>query len=532
MSLGFVKEPRNHTSRAPSVFIPYPTVKQIVSRFGQLIIQELIHNESANVFWLLSQLKQSPRRDNDDWWNLSDTALYHRIRRFLLRLDELGFLENNSTDGVRFFKANGLISRLVGVSAVDLIQPTQNSNQLQNGAGNNANQPRKKRVSSEKELAQDILKNSTYLGEHGLIQLSELFNQYKEDKAKRVIWLQKDDQDKDGTLGDNLFIEYNHRFKKHQLNKKYAQFKDQWDFMSHGANTGVFLTITMNPQLIPNLYQANKLAPILWNKLRSWIIKVQIRDNIKTIKLPGKRHVYKECKKCHAQFRSNQVRAHLKECDPILLTPQYLKVAEFQLKKYNGRIHYHIVFFGIRRLADKFTELTPELERLRFGKMNFIYTIYKDRKGSWHWDKNKHPADARNRPPEDYLAKYMRKDLYGSNPREDYHSLYWAVGNRFFTNSLLRTEEDKQRFKEYIELKYSGKYSRRELKRLLELKFGVKYKKGYRLKSSFNFYHVPDWALNSMTLEEYQQLQQFINEAEREADPLRGGDFGEFLNLV
>jgi len=114
------------------------------------------------------------------------------------------------------------------------------------------------------------------------------------------------------------------------------------------------------------------------------------------------------------------------------------------------------------RIADKFRELTPELERIGFGKISFLYQIVK-RGGKWTPrrlleaerdglnDGGGLPSSLR-----DYLRKYLRKaldvsldtleDLGSVNPS----TLYWALNSRFFTYSRELSPRAHLRLKDHV----------------------------------------------------------------------------------
>jgi len=50
--------------------------------------------------------------------------------------------------------------------------------------------------------------------------------------------------------------------------------------------------------------------------------------------------------------------------------PKYVRVIEFTR---SGLIHYHVVLFGVWRLGDKKSELTPSLRRIGFGKSLVLF---------------------------------------------------------------------------------------------------------------------------------------------------------------
>jgi hypothetical protein len=130
--------------------------------------------------------------------------------------------------------------------------------------------------------------------------------------------------------------------------------------------------------------------------------------------------------------------------------PNYLKVVEFHE---SGLIHFHVVLFGIKRLADKFSELTPELEKIGFGKINFLYSIRKNESAEWVWLKA--PKDAKRRNPKGYLMKYLAKST--SNYQKDL-ALFFATNLRFFSYSYRVLKKKEKSFVVEVRFVFIGSF--------------------------------------------------------------------------
>jgi hypothetical protein len=239
--------------------------------------------------------------------------------------------------------------------------------------------------------------------------LTFLFLSYLDDVNERLIVLKNSLEDP-----PYLLIPYKHRFRKERLREIKKLYEELWDKLSEGCTHGVFLTCTIDPSKYHSLYEIVEAVAKAFNRLMSWIKK-----------------------KCG--FR-----------------PHYIAVNEFQD---SGRLHIHIILFGISRLADKFSELTPELERVGFGKISYIYQIKRSSRGKWVWSQDK-PKESRLNP-RDYLMKYLSKAIYlpqeveklpleckkigaGKLPLEYQKvAMYWATNKRFFSHSRLPKEGER-----------------------------------------------------------------------------------------
>lgn len=347
---------------------------------------------------------------------LSENAIYHRVRRMLMKWHEEGLIKLTKINGMLFAiplaEFYGRPSRVdsIGVASKTrtirgpVTEPRQADTRTRRRIFNSANLPRK--LHPHRRTAIQFLLQTLELDEKGWRYIYDLFRFYLEDTKSKVIVLR--------SLEDLSFLllPYSHRFWRSRLKETLNKFDEIWKELSSRHRVGVFLTITVDPKKERNLYECSREVLKRFNNLIRW------------------------------------VRKRLKRRVP------YICVIEFQD---NGRIHLHVVIFGTGRIADKFSELTPELERLGFGQVNWIYKIVK-KNGKWVWAKNK-PRDTR-RGPQDYLKKYLEKAIIGSSNSSSNRSgtafetnysiafmkiaMYWATGKRFFTYSYsaLRVEDE------------------------------------------------------------------------------------------
>lgn len=317
----------------------------------------------------------------------SRTALYHRIRRILLSWEKKGLIQLSKVDGMVF-------ARPLRVDLISIISKFQTNGKLQQRFCKTANLPRK--LHPLRREAVRFISEAAELDRQSWEYLFSLFADYLSDVNSKIIVLKHADVD------EYLLLRYNHRFRKHVLREIRRRYREVWSTLSAKCRVGVFLTLTVDPRRYSSLYEISREIPKAFNRFKSWVKKRLGRN------------------------------------------PPHICVSEFQDK---GRLHLHVVFFGVGRIADKFTELTPELERIGFGKINYIYKIVR-KGGRWVWAKEK-PKGARL-SPQDYLEKYLTKPLNLPDPDsfdvkelgidEMKVSMYWATGKRFFTYSRISSE--------------------------------------------------------------------------------------------
>lgn len=106
--------------------------------------------------------------------------------------------------------------------------------------------------------------------------------------------------------------------------------------------------------------------------------------------------------------------------------PKYLNVYEFQA---NGRLHLHILFFGLRFLISVY-DISDMWKR--YGQGQIVDTkLLKTDGTTWQWTHGK-PKDAGEKEkPDTYLKKYLKKNLFDDNASMQ----YWIYNTRFFTCS-------------------------------------------------------------------------------------------------
>ena len=349
-------------------------------RLEAFVAKQLLQN-SYGVF-LSYLVKEASKHFN----GLSRTALYHRIRRILLSWEKKGLIQLSKVDGMVF-------ARPLQVDLISIISKFQTNGKLQRRFCKTANLPRK--LHPLRREAARFLTEAKELDRQSWEYLFGLFADYLSDVNSRIIVLKHTDVD------EYLLLRYNHRFRKHRLREIRRRYREVWDTLSAKCHVGVFLTLTADPKRYNSLYEISREIPKAFNRFKSWV------------------------------RRKRKLRRSL----------PYICVYEFQDK---GMLHLHVVFFGIGRIADKKTELTPALVKMGFGEVNYIYKIVR-KGGRWTWAKKK-PRGARL-SPEDYLEKYLVKafnlpDLDSSDVKElsideMKVSMYWATGKRFFTYSRI-----------------------------------------------------------------------------------------------
>lgn len=304
-----------------------------------------------------------------------ERSLYMRIRRIIKNMEKVGTVSIEYHKRLAFIKPN----------RVDLILNIAKQKLPSNSCGGRViSVTTLSRIHQNRRLAISFLSSKRELREEDWRYLYFLFNDYLEDVGSRIIVLRD--------LAEDVFLllRYKHRFLRSRIRRILDKYDKLWDHFSR-YSVGVFLTVTFDIEGYDSLYDISKRSYAVFNRLRAWIRK------------------------------------------RVGFSPPYICVNEFQD---NGRLHLHIVFFGISRIADKFTELTPELKRAGFGKINYIYKIVN--RGGWVWA-GKPPRAHHN--PKDYLKKYLVKSLgsggSGKRRRIDIYkiAMYWATGKRFYTHS-------------------------------------------------------------------------------------------------
>jgi len=241
--------------------------------------------------------------------------------------------------------------------------------------------------------ARRFLYDKIELDESDWNYLFDLFRYYLDEISDKVIVLHEPD------FNQFLLLKYRTRFDRRYFKRTIKLYRRVWEYYTKKYNVGVFLTLTVDPRDYANLVQVRYGVSQAFNRFKSWLKK------------------------------------------RLGFNPPHVAVFEFQN---NGRLHLHVVLFGVSRIADKKTELTPELVRIGFGKINYIYKIIKGLDGKWGWINR--PRNTRC-SPDIYLEKYLRKSMdylisldSGSgvdspNVETMKISMYWCLLVRFFTYS-------------------------------------------------------------------------------------------------
>jgi hypothetical protein len=184
-----------------------------------------------------------------------------------------------------------------------------------------------------------------------------------------------------------------------------------WNRANQLYRRGVFLTLTTDPAMHKDLWEANRHLSFAWNKYLSLL-------------LSRKR-----------QAKKKGYNTELDEHDAIddgLGRLRYIAAYEFME---NGLIHLHVCFFGIRYLA-KMDQIAEDWKQCGQGKIAHAYGIKKNGE-VWEWNREQ-PNDANGKNPVDYLRKYLEKALYVST----HFPMYWTMNKRFCTMSrILQTKE-------------------------------------------------------------------------------------------
>lgn len=320
------------------------------------------------------------REASKQFSGLSKTALYHRVRRILLSWEKEGLVTLEKRDGMVFARP-----RVDLISRIAKFKPREATH-----GRFCARAKLPARLHPLRRVALRLLASSTEFSRSDWEELWGLFEEYLDDVESKVLVL------KSLVEEGYLLLPYNHRFRRYRLRRILREYDRVWEALSSRYDVGVFMTITVDPKDYNSLYEIAREVPKAFNRLKSWI-KKRLRFN-----------------------------------------PPHIVVYEFQD---SGRLHLHVVFFGISRIGDKFTEITPELVRVGFGRISWVYKVVKTG-DSWSWAREK-PRGAHS-TPRDYLRKYLIKAFNLPDPGSDVRELsvdkmkiamYWATGKRFFTYS-------------------------------------------------------------------------------------------------
>ena len=240
-------------------------------------------------------------------------------------------------------------------------------------------------------------------------ELIGLFEQYLEDiDEKRLLFIDED--------GEFQVKPYETRFNSDRMERKYKRFyRNIWKKAAKKYRWGVHATFTIDPKKFEgkNLKDIVKAAQKEFNRFMTWLKKKKGRKI------------------------------------------EYVRFIEYQE---NGRVHYHVVFFGIRSIGNQ-ELIGREYWRLGFVKARQIV----NKRGKWVFTKKPDDYDDRYRRyrrlktgKETDGGKIMSKDVSvyfyfnaGGNLMKDdgkafdslddydklQFALHWALGTRFFTYS-------------------------------------------------------------------------------------------------
>lgn len=199
---------------------------------------------------------------------------------------------------------------------------------------------------------------------------------------------------------ENYSMKYKTRFTDQgRQDANISGFRAAWDTASRGHCVAVELTLTARPYGYSSLYECNRATLTALEKFMDFM-KYHLPDH-----------------------------------------SQYITVREFQQ---NGRIHFHITFFGINWLKHK-SVIQYAWRKYGGGEILDIHTIRR-RGNTWHWS-NSRPDDATGQPPYDHLRKYLEKSMTAESGY-----MFWAMGCRNWTcsQSLLPEKIDKSASKTKI----------------------------------------------------------------------------------
>ncbi|AKB26324.1 hypothetical protein MSMTP_2855 [Methanosarcina sp. MTP4] len=278
---------------------------------------------------------------------------------------------------------------------LDLILDKQNSKKTKLVIGRHHSIPGVKRASPERMEA--ILKTTRCKGYGYTDKKTGKFiktNNIKEENIK-LFWNYINRVSKEkitytrSTDGDpvfsseNVYLPYATRFtsKKRQL-KIVEGYRGTWSNASKRYLIGVFLTLTADPKKHKSLWHCNYEMRKAWDRLRSlintWFPK----------KVP------------------------------------WICIREFQE---NGRLHFHVVFFGINWLETK-KKIQFFWTKYGGGYVMDIHAIRRTSDG-WTWSRSC-PLEAANQDPKTFLSEYLEKSmspLFGMD--------YWLTGVQYWTAS-------------------------------------------------------------------------------------------------
>lgn len=308
---------------------------------------------------------------------------YIKLSRFLTKLTTAGLLIETRPDGLRTFTATKdlllLSADLNKTSRLDVKPESTKVGLISAIAKLHAVVKPFTLVKKRRNwfwIDSQFLLNYKHITGNGWKILNNNFDTYKEEVEDKYLIYKKEDSD------IYKAIPYNHRFLEQEIKKKIVEYNTVWNSAKHYISA-VHLTCTFDDSR--TLGEINADLCKKFNKLMRWI-----QCKTKKKKIP------------------------------------YLKVLEFQD---NGKHHLHVILFGLRRIADKKTEISPYLEKIGFGKICFVYQLVN--RNGWRWSKHK-PEEAKTYDPQSHFKKYLEKSLEEHSKT----AAYWLFNKRFFSNSL------------------------------------------------------------------------------------------------
>jgi len=212
---------------------------------------------------------------------------------------------------------------------------------------------------------------------------SLLFSSYLDDIHDKYILLLRERPISDPRHA--IALKYSTRFNTNKtVLKNINNFEHIFNVAGQKYKKAVFLTLTTDPKLFPNIWEANRHFAIAINKFLSFLVR------------------------------------------RLSKRPYY--VATYEYTKRTGLIHAHIIFFGLRFLIPKYL-ITKEWLRCGQGKINYIYRLINEN-GRFVFPRER-PKDVESNDAEYYLKKYLLKAL--SSKSNLFH--YWIFNKRFFSCS-------------------------------------------------------------------------------------------------
>lgn len=311
------------------------------------------------------------------------------------------------------------------------------------------------------------------------------FINYKNRVSKLSLLFLKDPKKPENIYAPPVIRPYSTRFTdKKKQNAALAIFYSFWEKAALTEDKAIFFTLTTDPKIFNNLWEANKHIMESFNTLMSFL-KKRIKAEIK--RYPEFKSMFNDVFKNGVQidqnylFERRRIRMRLlhqqyvrdhpeikypqfcemvtygeitkKDLGKLISTGyeisshykdlkqdfkvKYLNVLEFQE---NGRLHLHVIFYGLDYLVS-INELNRKWYEYGQGQYTTIFSLKKDPKDplKWTWKNPKsRPKDHRNRSPVEYLKVYLSKAQYITAVN------YWVFNSRYYTNSRNFDSEEEQ----------------------------------------------------------------------------------------